>query len=427
LFLAQDLNDQSILYLATLGGHVDVVEYLLSFRLQTLTSKDIDNFKQRTSLKSVHTTHLSDKHSSSDNMNKLIEYLSTLDKNHSFVNPLNLDIYANNGRTAFHEAIEQGNIRLVQLLVSHGANVNLSYEEIANRSNHVDQCFITRSTALSTVCRRGNCQLIEYLLTSLATDKEFLAFSACQASYLHGYLLKYRALQDHEYKLTKRQLTSNNVCKFDDEFWLNIDLSKIWMNTNDERKDDNNNTIAESTYSHEPVLKRRSSKRYQILTTSFEQIRHRFAARTNLPTTNSSISPLLPIPSTSVGIQWHHYGPLKKLDPLWFIQASIFVNKDSFTQLSDINVSNRHLLFHCITRIDLSNNALEFLPVYIFQMYSLRILNVSNNQLGDLPQDAGVWLCQQLIELDVSHNALCSLPSAMFELRSLQRAYAGYR
>jgi Leucine-rich repeat (LRR) protein len=58
-------------------------------------------------------------------------------------------------------------------------------------------------------------------------------------------------------------------------------------------------------------------------------------------------------------------------------------------------------------------------------MHSLRILNISNNQLGDLPNENHVWFCHQLIELDVSHNALTFLPSAMFQLRSLQRAYAG--
>ena len=154
-----------------------------------------------------------------------------------------------------------------------------------------------------------------------------------------------------------------------------------------------------------------------------EQIKNHFTTRSILPTNHILSS--VPIPSIPVGIQWHHYEPLKHLDPLWFIQTSIFINKDSFTQLSDITTSNRHLLFHCITRIDLSNNSLECLPSFLFQMYSLKILNVSNNQLDELPNDNHVWLCHQLIELDVSHNALISLPSAMFQLRSLQRAYAG--
>jgi hypothetical protein len=314
-------------------------------------------------------------------------------------------------------------MKLVHLLITNGANVNLPYEEISSRSLNDEQCFITRSTALSCACRLGNIQLIEYLLNSLASDKEFLAYNSCKQSYLIGHLLKYRALQDNEFKLIKRQLVSNALYTFDEDFWSNIDLTKIWINRNDEKKVDNNNNISESNYSIEPILKRRPSKRYQLLTTSFEQIKNRFTTR-SFSTTNH-ISPSSPIPSIPVGIQWHHYGPLKTLDPLWFIQASIFVNKDSFNQLSDITISNRHLLFHCITRIDLSNNSLENLPTFLFQMYSLRILNISNNQLGDLPHDNNIWLCHQLIELDVSHNALTSLPLAMFQLRSLQRAYAG--
>jgi hypothetical protein len=314
-------------------------------------------------------------------------------------------------------------MKLVHLLLSNGANVNLPYEDISSRSLNDEQCFITRSTALATACRFGNIQLIEYLLNSLAIDKEFLAFNSCQQSFLIGHLLKYRALQDKEFKLTKRQLISNVLYSFDEQFWSKIDLTKIWSQTNEEKKDDNNNNISESNYSIEPILKRRSSKRYQILSTSFEQIKNRFTTRSI--STNNHIPNSSPIPSIPVGIQWHHYGPLKILDPLWFLQASIFVNKDSFTQLSDITLSNRHLLFHCITRIDLSDNSLENLPTFLFQMHSLRILNISNNQLGDLPNENHVWFCHQLIELDVSHNALTFLPSAMFQLRSLQRAYAG--
>jgi hypothetical protein len=318
-------------------------------------------------------------------------------------------------------------MKLIHLLISNGANVNLPYEDISSRSLNDEQCFITRSTALSSACRLGNIQLIEYLLNALATDKEFLAFNACKQSYLIGHLLKYRALQDNEFKVTQRQLLSNVLYCFDEQFWSKIDLTKIWMNKTDEKKDDNNNTISESNYSIEPVLKRRSSKRYQILSTSFEQIKNRFTTRSFLTTNHIPTSPSSPIPLTSVGIQWHHYGPLKTLDPLWFLQASIFVNKDTFTQLSDITQSNRHLLFHCITRIDLSDNSLENLPTFLFQMHSLRILNLSNNQLGDLPKENHFWLCHQLIELDVSHNALTLLPSALFQLRSLQRAYAGNR
>ncbi|CAF4794720.1 unnamed protein product, partial [Rotaria sp. Silwood1] len=414
---AQDLNEQTSLYLSVLGGYIDVVEYLLSFRVYALTPQEVELFKRRL-------TH--SYFTSENSIVTLSEFNATLQKTNTLFCPFNLDVYSNNGRTALHEAIEQQNFKLVHLLISNGANVNLSYEEISSRILNNEQCFITRSTALSCACRLNNVQLINYLMNSHATDKEFLAFNSCKQSYLIGHLLKYRALQDNEFKLTKRQLTTNILYTFDEKFWLNIDLTKIWININDEKKDNNNN-ISESNYSIEPILKRRSNKRYQILTTSFEHIKTHFTTRSLLSsTTTNHIPSSTSIPSIPVGIQWHHYGPLKILDPLWFIQASIFVNKDSFTQLSDITITNRHLLFHCITRIDLSDNSLEYLPAFLFQMYSLRILNISNNQLGELPNDNNVWLCHQLIELDVSHNALTFLPSAMFQLRSLQRAYAAH-
>ncbi|UJR21883.1 hypothetical protein I4U23_024955 [Adineta vaga] len=412
---AQDLNDQTSLYLAALGGYIDVVEYLLSFRIHGLTAQEIELFKRR----STHSYF-----NSESSITTLSDFNTTLQKITSSFCPFNLDVYSNNGRAALHEAIEQQNFKLVYLLVSNGANVNLPYEEIASQVSNEEQCFVTRSTPLSCACRLGHIHLIEYLLNSHATDKEFLAYNACKQSYLIGHLLKYRVLQDNEFKLTKRQLTSNVLYPFDDKFWSTIDLTKIWMNTTDEKNVDNNNNISDSNYSMEPILKRRPSKRYQILTTGFEQIKNRFSTR---PTTIPTQIPLSsPIPSIPVGIQWHHYGPLKTLDPLWFIQASIFVNKDTFTQLSDITSTNRHLLFHCITRIDLSDNSLENLPAFLFQMYSLRILNVSNNQLGELPNGNNVWLCHQLVELDVSHNALTCLPPAMFQIRSLQRAYAAH-
>ena len=424
--LAQDINDQSSLYLAALSGHVDVVEYLLSFRLHALTPQDLERHKRRSTV--------------TDSIVTLSDFNSTLDKTHILFNPFNLDIYSKTGRTALHEAIEQQNFKLVHLLVSNGANVNLPYEEVASRSTNENQCFVTRSTPLSAACRLENPALIDYLLSSLATDKDFLAYHACKSSFLIGHLLKYRALQDKEFKLSKRQLTSQSLYQFNEHFWSKINWNTIWPTKTDEKKDDNNNTIAtgsnnESNYPMESTLRRRSSKRYQILTTSFEQIRNNFSLRRSLnssmappiPPPPSSLTTSYPIPSIPVGIQWHHYGPLKTLDPLWFLQASIFVNKESFTQLSDVTPLNRHLLLHCITRIDLSNNALENLPSFLFQMYSLRILNVAHNQLGDLPQDSATWLCHQLVELDISYNALVTLPAALFQLRSLQRVYAGKR
>jgi hypothetical protein len=55
-FLAQDLNEQTSLYLSVLGGYVDVVEYLLSFRVHALTLQELETFKRR----STHQNSLSE-------------------------------------------------------------------------------------------------------------------------------------------------------------------------------------------------------------------------------------------------------------------------------------------------------------------------------------------------------------------------------
>jgi len=55
-YLAQDLNDQTSIYLSALGGYTDVVEYLLSFRVSALTPQEVEQFKRR----SIHNYSLSD-------------------------------------------------------------------------------------------------------------------------------------------------------------------------------------------------------------------------------------------------------------------------------------------------------------------------------------------------------------------------------
>lgn len=45
--VAQDINEQTSVYLSALGGHVDVVEYLLSFRVHALNPQEVELFKRR--------------------------------------------------------------------------------------------------------------------------------------------------------------------------------------------------------------------------------------------------------------------------------------------------------------------------------------------------------------------------------------------
>ncbi|CAF0966116.1 unnamed protein product, partial [Didymodactylos carnosus] len=381
--------------------------------------------------------------------------------------PFNLDIYSINGRTALHEAVLQQNLDIIHLLVSSGANVNLMCEEVFNNptiNSNIDHdnqhCFVTRSTPLSCACRLGNVKIIDYLLTSLANDKEYLAYNVCSTNErydLIGHLLKYRSLQDNEYKLNRKTLTMAGNDLFDEKFWSDIDLSLIWVGEKDStQRDDNNNDVKEinkfennndtessksidgnqKTESFDRIIRRRASKRYPLFTSGLEHLRSRLSLSrvSRISTTENSLKSITDefvFRCIPVLINWHKYGPLKTLNPLWFLQAVCFVNKSIITKPDDITVSNRHLLLHCITRIDLSENMLDSVPPYLFQLQSLKILNLSNNLLSELPNESAsttsqIWACHQLIELDLSYNSLRFLPSSVFYLKALQRLYIAH-
>ena len=139
------MNEQTSLYLAALGGYVDLVEYLLSFRVHGLAAQEVELFKRR----STHSYFNSESNCLDDTKQKktnsilslgsittLAEFNATLQKTSTSFCPFNLDVYSSNGRAALHEAVEQQNFKLVHLLVSNGANVNLPYEEIASQASN---------------------------------------------------------------------------------------------------------------------------------------------------------------------------------------------------------------------------------------------------------------------------------------------------
>ena len=65
--------------------------------------------------------------------------------------------------------------------------------------------------------------------------------------------------------------------------------------------------------------------------------------------------------------------------------------------------------------IDLSHNSLtDMVPQFIFEFPSLRILNLSNNKIRELPET--LWSCETLQDLNLSDNQLESLPMCEPEL-----------
>jgi len=98
--------------------------------------------------------------------------------------------------------------------------------------------------------------------------------------------------------------------------------------------------------------------------------------------------------------------------------------------LSSFPMSNfvlRHI--SQFTKIHLQNNQLSVLPLEIFQLPELEMLNISHNRLTDLPTEfkggnSDSWNCPKLKFLDVSHNELQSIPTALWKLSNLKQLIA---
>lgn len=96
-----------------------------------------------------------------------------------------------------------------------------------------------------------------------------------------------------------------------------------------------------------------------------------------------------------------------------------------------------------IVKLHLRKNRLTKVPLEVFQMESLELLDLANNALTSLPSasspaeqegtvfddksssvDALGWNCQKLKEINVSTNELVTLPRELFLLKSLRQVYA---
>lgn len=80
-----------------------------------------------------------------------------------------------------------------------------------------------------------------------------------------------------------------------------------------------------------------------------------------------------------------------------------------------------------ITELDLSANCLPSLPSIIpWGLINLKKLNLSNNQLGELPcvQSSDEIICSRLLEIDISSNKLSHLPPGFLHLSKLQKLTA---
>lgn len=154
-------------------------------------------------------------------------------------------------------------------------------------------------------------------------------------------------------------------------------------------------------------------------------------------------------PTTPVMVNFHSIGSLKTIDRDWLLSAALHHNPK-------LKLSNAEAALASITRLDLSSNNLVKLPICVFQLTSLKVLNLSQNCLQTLPETntevyssnhlyssanksrmsksksftvnlsakkdspTGEWNLPSLEELYLVDNELESLPMSIFELPNVQ-------
>lgn len=68
----------------------------------------------------------------------------------------------------------------------------------------------------------------------------------------------------------------------------------------------------------------------------------------------------------------------------WLVDAALHVNPKL-----KLNPRHQDIALYAITRLDLSKNALESVPIAVLQLQSLRYLNLAQNKLERLPDPSG--------------------------------------
>lgn len=137
-------------------------------------------------------------------------------------------------------------------------------------------------------------------------------------------------------------------------------------------------------------------------------------------------------PNTPAMINWHNQRcHLSQIRTQWLIDASLHLNP----KLKQ-NPRSYDIALYAITRLDVSNNSLTTIPLAVFQLHSLRYLNISQNKIEKLPipsesaatkmqrrksinTDELNYNCPVLEELYLQDNRLDHIPECIFRLPSL--------
>ncbi|KAK7861679.1 hypothetical protein R5R35_005355 [Gryllus longicercus] len=384
----KDVTGQSAIYVASLLGNYKMVDLLLKFRVKAIRIKSI---KEKEAEEASDQANANDivsptRRRISDGIQSIMARLNLRSgetqgpvRNECMLSPLQVNVYCNNNsETPLHAAVKGKHYEVVSALLLCGADPNMSCRPPEQVSS-------------------PDCEDAGSSVGSVST-----------------------ALVE--------------ACK-------NRDIGMTDLLLRHGARDDDCKALRVATHNHDDIL---TAKLLSIKAYPDPEYRLNKAAMTEegLPQVGhlgiSSLTYSALFPNTAVMVNWHHQQcELAEVRKQWLIDAALTVNPKL-----KLNPRNQDVVLFAVTRIDLSKNALTWLPLVLFQLHSLRYLNVAQNKIERLPirTDKGGlaspakksgsksnkttvtktgYTAPVLEELYLQDNRLDQIPEDIFQLPSL--------
>ncbi|XP_022107622.1 leucine-rich repeat serine/threonine-protein kinase 1-like isoform X2 [Acanthaster planci] len=391
----RNINGQTALYLACTAGHVEAARALLEYRPGGTV---VPNFGQG--------------------------------KKQAYID---VDCYTVIGRTPLHSAVTAGNIEIVALLLKHGADVNLPVKSIkclfGSRGSNAS-LVEGRVTEKMHIPKEDNsilceaCSISEYNLDIIAmllkhgardpSGKALLSATLSVRSDVVTTILAHTGVHpDPDYVIGEEYQTK-----------IKLFVTELTQTTEGGDCHSKPKTVREAALiARTKVIAQESKKDHSRKGSTYDR-RRTFGGLKRAAST-------LGMFDTPVAIDWHDQN-LNDINPEWLVEASLRFNTVLRTYPQDSSI---HISVATITRIDISDNSLSHLPLFIFKLPSLQHLNASKNKMCYLPGmprstspmtrtfpgiEDSAWNAPMLRRINLSSNRLVTLPPEIFMLPVLE-------
>ncbi|XP_041363499.1 leucine-rich repeat serine/threonine-protein kinase 1-like [Gigantopelta aegis] len=118
-------------------------------------------------------------------------------------------------------------------------------------------------------------------------------------------------------------------------------------------------------------------------------------------------------PLHSVAINWQNIGGISDI-PESTLKEACYLHNPAMQRVNSLPL-------YAITKIDISKNNFEKLPLIIFELFSLCVLNASDNRIKAFPSEEDIESSSMVLEeLYLNDNCLQLVPSYLFKLPKLK-------